>query len=86
MLHDDQETPLYYLWRFMIDERYQKMGFGKQAMKLLVTEVRIRPKATELLVGYVPDEDGPGLFYHKLGFKPTGDMEGIEEIARFELW
>ena len=85
MLHDDREEPLYYLWRFMIDARYQKMGFGKKAMKLLMAEVRTRPKATELLVSYVPDEDGPGLFYHKLGFKPTGEMEGIEEIARLKL-
>jgi len=85
MLHDDREEHLYYLWRFMIDVRYQKMGFGKQAMKLLIAEVRTRPKATELLVGYVPDKDGPGPFYHKLGFKPTGEMEGIEEIARLKL-
>ena len=85
MLHDDQEKHLYYLWRFMIDERFQKMGFGNQAIKLLVAEVRTRPNATELLVSYVPEEHGPGPFYHKLGFKPTGDMEGIEEVARFEL-
>ena len=85
MLHDDRKKHLYYLWRFLIDARYQKMGFGKQAMELLIAEVRNRPKATELLVSYVPDEDGPSPFYHKLGFKPTGEMEGIEEVARFEL-
>ena len=54
-------------------------------MKLLVTEVRTRPKAAELIVSYVPDEDGPGPFYNKLGFKPTGEMEGIEEVARLDL-
>ena len=85
MLHDDQEMHLYYLWRFMIDTRYQKMGIGKQAIQLLVAEVRTRPKAAELLVSYVPDEDGPGPFYNKLGFKPTGEMEGIEEVARLDL-
>jgi hypothetical protein len=28
------------------------------------------------------EQDTP---YHKLGFEPTGEMEGIEEVARFTL-
>ena len=84
MLYEDLEKPLYFLWRFMIDTRYQKMGFGQQAMKLLIAHVRTR-QATELEVSYVPAEGGPGPFYHKLGFKPTGEMEGIEEVANLKL-
>lgn len=38
---------------------------------------RSHPKAAELLVSDVPDVDGPGPFYYKLGFKPTDEMEGI---------
>lgn len=85
MLYDDQENHTYYLWRFLLDAQYQRMGFGKQAMKLLIEEVRTRPNATALLVSYVPETDGPGPFYQKLGFEPTGEMEGIEEVARLEL-
>lgn len=85
MLYDDVEEPTYFLWRYMIDARYQKLGFGQQAMKLLIEHVRTRPNATKLLVSYVPEEGGPGPFYHKLGFKPTGEMEGIEEVARLIL-
>lgn len=85
MLFDNPEKPIYYLWRFMIDAKYQKMSFGRQAIRLLIDHVRTRPQATELLVSYVPEEGGPGPFYHKLGFKSTGEMEGNEEVAKLEL-
>ena len=85
MLYDDVEKHEYFLWRFMIDARYQKMGFGKQAIQLLIEYVKKRPKAKELFVSYVPAEGGPGPFYHKMGFKPTGEMEGIEEVASLKL-
>ncbi len=85
MVFEDLEKPTYFLWRFMIDARFQKMGFGRQAMKLLIEHVKTRPGAKELFVSYVPEEGGPGPFYHMLGFKPTGEMEGIEEVAKLIL-
>ena len=85
MLYRDTEEPVYYLWRFLVDEKYQGMGFGKQAMQLICDEVRNWPDAGELLVSYVPDKKGPGEFYRKLGFEPTGEMEGIEEVASLAL-
>ena len=85
MLFDNPEKPIYFLWRFMIDAQYQKMGFGQQAIQLLIEYVRTRPQATELLVSYVPAAGGPGPFYHKQGFKPTGELEGIEEVASLRL-
>jgi diamine N-acetyltransferase len=85
MLFDNPEKPTYYLWRFMIDARYQQMGFGRQAIQLLIDYVQTRPQATELLVSYVPTANGPGPFYHKLGFEPTGEMDGIEEVASLKL-
>jgi len=85
MLFDNPDKPIYFLWRFMIDAQYQKMGFGRQAIQLLIDYVQSRPEATELLVSYVPEEGGPGPFYHKLGFVPTGEMEGIEEVASLKL-
>ena len=85
MVYRDTEEPVYYLWRFLLDARYQRMGFGKQTMALLIDAVRTWPDASELLVSYVPDPDGPGPFYQQLGFEPTGEMEGIEEVARLAL-
>ncbi len=32
-------------WRFMIDHRYQELGFGAQAIRLLIAHARSRPAA-----------------------------------------
>lgn len=85
MLYRDTEAPEYYLWRFLVDEKFQGMGFGKQAMLLIIDAVHRWPNAEALLLSYVPDPDGPGGFYAKLGFEPTGEMEGIEAVASLAL-
>lgn len=88
MLYDEPEGPegtVYYLWRFMIDARYQKMGFGRQALRLLIDHVRTRPNATELLLSYVPEAGGPQAFYESLGFAHTGKEHDGELEMSFRL-
>lgn len=88
MLHDQpdgKDGPRYYLWRFMIDQRYQKMGFGRQAVDLLIDYVKTRPNAKELFVTYIPEEGGPKVFYEKIGFEHTGKKHGDEVELKLEL-
>ncbi len=85
MLYDDPVKPTYYLWRFMIDQRYQKMGFGRRALELLIEHVKSRPGARELLLSYVPEEGGPDPFYRRLGFQDTGEVDDGENVMRLEL-
>ncbi len=75
---DGAETYRYFLWRFMIDRRYQGMGFGEAAMGLIIEYVRSRPGANGLTTSYVPLAGGPGDFYHRLGFVDTGDVDDGE--------
>ncbi len=82
MLQDQPEKPEYYLWRFMIDARYQGMGFGLHAMALLIEHVRGRPNATEFLTSVLQAEGGPQGFYEKLGFELTGEYEEGEAMMR----
>ena len=85
MLYDDPDGPEYYLWRFMIDSRYQGRGYGRAAVARLVDHVRTRPGATELKVSWVPAAGGPEPFYRSLGFEPTGEMDGAEVVGRLVL-
>ena len=83
MLSDNAKEQEYFLWRLMIDARYQKLGFAKRAVELLFDYVRTRPGAKEIKVSYVPGDAGPQGFYEKLGFIPTGEMLGKEvEMCR----
>ncbi len=83
MLDDKPTEASYFLWRFMIDARYQKFGFGKRAVALLIEHVKTRPNATSLGVSCVPDDEGsPCAFYEKLGFVYTGEKDEDELILK----
>jgi diamine N-acetyltransferase len=85
MLYKDTQKPEYFLWRMMIDERYQRMGLGIKAMGLLIEIVKDLPNATELLTSCVPGEGSPEDFYNKIGFVRTGEMEDDEVVMRLPL-
>jgi diamine N-acetyltransferase len=86
MLEDKPGEASYFLWRFMIDAKYQKFGFGKRAIELLIEHVRTRPNATALGVSCVPDGEGsPCPFYEKLGFVYTGEEDEGELMMKLQL-
>lgn len=85
MLSDDAVEPEYALWRFMIDERYQGRGYGREAMALVVEHVRTRPGATALLNTVVPGPGNAIPFYEKLGFVLTGEVDDGELVLRLDL-
>src|SRR3972149_6826004 len=82
MLYEAPEEHQYYLWRLMIAGPYQGLGYGKRALELLIEYVRTRPGAEGLYTSYVPAEGGPQGFYRKLGFEPTGEVDGGELVAK----
>jgi diamine N-acetyltransferase len=86
MLDDRPNEASYFLWRFMIDANYQKYGFGKRAVELLIEHVKTRPNATSLGVSCVPDSEGsPCAFYEKLGFVYTGEKDEDELVLKLQL-
>lgn len=85
MLSDDPAKPEYYLWRFMIDARFQRFGYGRRAIEQLVAHVRTRPSAKALFTSVVPGDGTPGPFYQKIGFVYTGQEDDGELVMRLDL-
>jgi diamine N-acetyltransferase len=85
MLYDDPHTPEYFLWRLLVDQRYQRLGFGRRAVEQVIDYVAGRPNATRLGVSYVPAEGSPQPFYTSLGFVETGEMDDDERVMRLDL-
>lgn len=85
MLYDDPISEEYFLWRLMVTGPHQGKGHGRAAVELLLDYVRSRPGAAYLYTSYVPKAGGPGSFYRKLGFEPTGEMADNEVVARIKL-
>lgn len=75
----------YFLWRLLIDARYQRRGYGRAAMALVVDIVRRSPGATDLFTSVHPGEGDPAPFYRSLGFEPTGERFEGEEVYRLPL-
>jgi diamine N-acetyltransferase len=76
----------YYLWRLMIDTRWQGQGYGRAALDLVVEYVRTRPNAPRLLSSLVPGTTGsPRGFYLNYGFRLTGDWHDGEEVTELLL-
>lgn len=73
----------YNIWRFMIDRRYQRKGYGKQAMEAVLRLVETFPhgKADWVWLSYEPENQVAAELYRSFGFRENGQMDGDEIIA-----
>ena len=71
----------YYIWRFMIDKRYQRNGYGTAAMKLAIGFVRTFPcgEARYCWLSYEPDNEVARKLYLSLGFEEKPELCGEDE-------
>lgn len=74
-----------YLWRFMVDARYQQMGYGAQAISAAIDYARTRPGAKYMLLSFVPAEQSPEPFYARFGFERTGEIDDGEVVMALAL-
>ncbi|WP_019887468.1 GNAT family N-acetyltransferase [Streptomyces purpureus] len=72
------------LWRLNISADAQGRGYGTFAVAAVAEEVRRRGE-TRMYVSWEPGEHGPGEFYRKLGFLPTGETAGRQTVGVLDL-
>ena len=60
----------YCLWRFMIDKRYQRKGYGRKAMQLALDYIKTFPcgKADACWLSYEPENEVAKKLYASFGF------------------
>lgn len=73
------------LWRFMIDEGYQRLGFGGRALRLIVDELGSWPGVTAIWLGCVRGPGSPYELYRRFGFEDTGVDDEGERIMRLPV-
>jgi len=74
--------PYVALWRFMIDARYQKLGFGARALRLLIDRARAVHGTKAMYLSFVDAPGSPEPFYRRLGFERTGEVDEGEHVMR----
>ena len=77
----------YLLFRFMIDKRFQGLGYFKPTMDAVIDFVRTEPvgKATSLWLSYEPENNQARSCYLHYGFKETGQVIEDEIVAIYDL-
>ena len=79
----------YFIWRFMIDKRYQGKGHGRQAFQLALDFVRTFPCGPSELcwLSYEQENERAKKLYASFGFveAPEGYVEGEEMPAILKL-
>jgi diamine N-acetyltransferase len=75
----------YFLWRLLIDARWQGRGYGRAALDLVVEHVRSRPGADTLFTSFVDGEGTPLGFYLRYGFLLTDGVQDGERVLALPL-
>ena len=78
---DDHE---YWIYRLMIDHKYQGKGYGKAAMDKLIDMIKEDTSHHVIYLSFEPENIGAKQLYEKLGFKPDGrviDGEIVYKLA-----
>ena len=79
----------YFIWRFMIDKRYQGNGYGRQAFQLALDFVRTLPCGPSDIcwLSYEPENEAAKKLYASFGFVEVPEYyeEGEEMPAILKL-
>jgi len=76
---DEDEEDRYYLWRFMIDQRFQGKGYGQAALDAIIRYFKDNG-ADRLYLSTEPENERGLHVYHKAGFRETGVIDDGEAI------
>jgi diamine N-acetyltransferase len=85
MLHEVPKYGKYYLWRFMIDSKYQRLGYGRKALEMVILRIKDNPKANAITLSLVRREGSAESFYRKFGFEFTGEIDSGQHIMKLSL-
>ncbi|WP_028595348.1 GNAT family N-acetyltransferase [Paenibacillus assamensis] len=80
----DEEDHEYWIYRLMIDAKYQSKGYGKAAMKMLIERIKEDTQHRVIYISFEPDNDLAKQLYEKLGFVEDGRVIDEEVVYKLE--
>lgn len=81
----DPDDGEYWLYRILIDQNHQGMGYGKAAVEEAIQQMKERHNCHVIYAGYMPQNNVAGALLMGLGFRRTGQMLQGEYIAKLEI-
>jgi diamine N-acetyltransferase len=74
-----------FIFRLMVDESYQSMGYGRFGMNWILKQFEKDGRIKGLGISYEPENEVGRKLYASLGFVETGEMLGKEVLAVLRL-
>ena len=71
-----------YIARLLVDYRHQGRGYGKEAIRLLLDEVRRNPACNRVTLSHVPSNAAVARLYERFGFRHTGAVDEDGEVVQ----
>ena len=80
----DRDDGNYWIYRLMIDEKYQKNGYGRKALEIIIEKIKQKKTHNRINISTEPENVIAIKLYKELGFYETGDFVGDEIILALE--
>ncbi|MCL2015428.1 MAG: GNAT family N-acetyltransferase [Defluviitaleaceae bacterium] len=74
----------YWIDRLMVDEKYQKNGFGKRTLEIVIDKIKQDKTQDKIKISTNPENMVARKLYAKLGFYETGELHGDEVLMILE--
>ena len=75
----DTEEQQVFIWRFLIDQRYQGKGYGRQTIEAVLAMAKQQTQMTKVVADYVDGNEPMKKILLDLGFEETGFNKDINE-------
>lgn len=75
----DTEEQQVFIWRFLIDQRYQGKGYGRQTIEAVLAMAKGQAQITKVVADYVDGNEPMKKILLDLGFEETGFNQEINE-------
>ena len=75
----DTEEQQVFIWRFLIDQRYQGKGYGRQTIEAVLAMAKEQAQITKVVADYVDGNEPMKKILLDLGFEETGFNKEINE-------
>ena len=81
----DADDGNWWIYRLMIDQRFQKRGYGRAGLRAVIERMSAIPGCDTIYLGVVQENGAAAAFYRQEGFRETGQILGDETVMRLEL-
>jgi diamine N-acetyltransferase len=86
-LEDTYGEDCYFFWRFMVDKKHQGKGYGRQALAMVIDEMKKMPNGVVdyIYTSYEPKNVVAKRLYEDFGFVETGQVDDGELVMRLKI-